>query len=115
MDATYAFTKSFQDRTGYVPSGWATYFVRRQAKEKKPFGVYSGGPGVSFSFDPICSNPEEPLWQQFSREYNEIAVHKLGANASPVQTQWLRKGDVRIPRSLARPRFTTPYYARFLE
>jgi hypothetical protein len=112
---TYAFSKSFQERTGYVPGGWATYFVRRPAKEKKPFGLYSGGPGVSFSFDPICSNPEEPLWQQFSREYNELAIHRLGAKASPVQTQWLKKGDVGIPRKLAKPRFTTPYYAQFLE
>ncbi len=110
-----AFTKSFQERTGYTPIGWATYFVRRPEKEKKPFGLYSGGPGVSFSFDPICSNPAEPLWQQFSREYNELAIHKLGANASPIQTQWLKKGDVTIPHKLARPRFTTPYYAQFLD
>ncbi len=112
---TYAFTKSFQERTGYVPGGWASYFVRRLEKEKKPFGLYSGGPGVSFSFDPICSNPAEPLWQQFSREYNELAIHRLGANASPIQTQWLKKGDVRIPRKLAKPRFCTPYFAQFLE
>lgn len=112
---SYAFTKSFQERTGYAPGGWATYFVQRPAREKKPFGLYSGGPGVSFSFDPICSNPAEPLWQQFSREYNELAIHRLGANASPIQTQWLKKGDVTIPRRLARPRFTTPYYDQFLE
>ncbi len=111
----YAFTKSFQERTGYAPGGFATYFVRRPPKEKKPFGLYSGGAGVSFSFDPICSNPAEPLWQQFSREYNELAIHRLGANASPVQTQWLKRGDVKIPRKLAKPRFTTPYYAQFLE
>jgi FAD binding domain len=111
----YAFTKSFQERTGYVPGGFATYFVKRLAKEKKPYGLYSSGPGVSFSFDPICSNPGEPLWQQFSREYNELAIHRLGANASPIQTQWLKKGDVKLPRKLARPRFTTPYYAQFLE
>lgn len=111
---SYAFTKAFQERTGYAPGGWATYFVTRPAREKKPFGLYSGGPGVSFSFDPICSNPAEPLWQQFSREYNELAIHRLGGNASPIQTQWLKKGDVSIPARLAKPRFTTPYYAQFL-
>ena len=111
----YAFTKSFQERTGFVPGGFATYFVQRLAKEKKPYGLYSSGPGVSFSFDPICSNPAEPLWQQFSREYNDLAIRKLGANASPIQTQWLKTGDVKIPRKLASPRFTTPYYAQFLE
>jgi hypothetical protein len=31
----------------------------------------------------------------------------LGAAVSPIQTQWLRRGDVTIPRKLARPRFTT--------
>jgi FAD/FMN-containing dehydrogenase len=61
----YAFTKSFQERTGYVPGGFAIYFVKRLAKEKKPYGLYSSGPGVSFSFDPICSNPAEPLWHSF--------------------------------------------------
>jgi hypothetical protein len=112
---TYAFCKTFKEKTGYGPGGWATYFVRRPSNEEKPFGLYSGGPGLSFSFDPICSNPAEPLWQQFSREYNQLAIHKLGANASLIQTQWLQKGDVTIPRRLARPRFTTPYFAQFLD
>lgn len=112
---SYAFTEAFRERTGYAPGGWATYFVTRPASEKKPFGLYSGGPGVSFSFDPICSNPAEPLWQQFSRDYNELAIHRLGAKASPIQTQWLKTGDVRIPARLAKPRFTTPYFAQFLE
>lgn len=112
---SYAFTKTFHEKTGFSPGAWATYFVRRPTKEKKPFGLYSGGPGLSFSFDPLCSNPAEPLWQQFSREYNELAIRRLEANVSPIQTQWLKKGDVRIPRKLAKPRFTTPYFAQFLE
>lgn len=111
----YAFTKSFQERTGFAPAGFAAYFVQRPAKQKKPFGLYSGGRRVSFSFDPISSSPADLFWQQFSREYNELAIHRLGANASPIQTQWLKKGDVKIPRKLAKPRFTTPYYAQFLE
>jgi toxin ParE1/3/4 len=44
-----------------------------------------------------------------------IVIYRLGANASPIRTQWLKKGDVKIPERLARPRFTTPYYAQFLE
>lgn len=112
---SYAFTKAFQERTGFAPGGWATYFVTRPAKEQKPFGLYSGGPGVSFSLDPFCANPADPLWQEFSRAYNELAIRRLGANASPIQTQWLKKGDVRIPRKLARPRFTTAYFEQFLE
>jgi len=36
-------------------------------------------------------------------------------NASPIQTQWLKKGEVRIPRELEKPRFITPYFAQFLE
>jgi hypothetical protein len=80
----------------------------------KPYGIYSGGPGISCSFDPIYCNPNDPLWQQFSKEYNRLAIDTLGGNPSPIQTQWLRPGDVRIPKKLARDRFTTPYYQQFL-
>jgi len=112
---SYRFTKEFEAKTGFAPKGWATYFVHRPEREKKPFGLYSGGPGVSFSFDPFCSNPTDLLWQQFARDYNQLAIHALGGNASPIQTQWLQAGDVKIPRKLARPRFTTAYYAQFLD
>ena len=111
---SYKFTKDFEQQTGFAPNGWATYFVNRPEKQKKPFGLYSGGPGVSFSFDLICSNPIEPRWQKFAQEYNQLAIHTLGCNASPIQTQWLQPGDVIIPKKLARPRFTTKYYEQFL-
>lgn len=111
---SHAFTLAFQAETGFAPGGWATYFVTRPAVERKPFGIYSDGPGVSFSFDPFCSNPADPLWQEFSRRYNQLAIHRLGGRASPIQTQWLQKGDLAIPRKLARARFTTPYFAQFL-
>lgn len=111
---SYRFTKAFEQKTGYAPNGWATYFVNRPEKAKKPFGLYSAGPGVSFSFDPFSSNPVELRWQQFAEEYNKLAIRRLGGNGSPIQTQWLEPGDVRIPRTLARPRFTTKYYEQFL-
>jgi len=111
---SYKFTKAFQDSTGYAPNGWATYFVDRPPAGKKPFGLYSAGPGVSFSFDPFSSNPNHPLWQRFAREYNRLAISTLGGRASPIQTQWLEPGDITIPRNLARPRFTTQYYEQFL-
>jgi hypothetical protein len=88
--------------------------VNRLPKEMKPFGLYSDGPGVSFSFDPFYSNPADPLWQRFAREYNRLAIGALGARVSPIQTQWLEAGDVEIPARLARHRFTTPYYRTFL-
>ena len=112
---TYKFVKAFEQGTGYVPNGWATYFVNRPEQAKKPFGLYSDGPGVSFSFDPFSSNPAEPRWQRFSAEYNKLAIHTLGGRASPIQTQWLKRGDVKIPSKLARPRFTTKYYEQFLD
>ncbi|AXK39243.1 FAD-binding oxidoreductase [Crenobacter cavernae] len=111
---SFEFTKAFEQRTGFAPKGWAAYFVQRPEKDKKPFGLYSGGPGVSFSFDPFSSNPTDPLWQAFAQQYNRLAIHTLGGNASPIQTQWLQPGDVKIPRKLARPRFTTKYYEPFL-
>ena len=107
--------KEFEKETGYAPNGWATYFVNRPEKAKKPYGLYSDGPGVSFSFDPFSSNPAEPRWQRFAAEYNKLAIHTLGGRASPIQTQWLKRGDVTIPRKLARPRFTTKYYEQFLD
>jgi FAD binding domain len=111
---SYKFTKTFEEKSKYVPNGWATYFVNRPEKSKKPHGLYSSGPGVSFSFDPFSSNPVEPRWQEFSRAYNKLAIRDLGGNASPIQTQWLIPGDIRIPKQLARPRFTTKYYEQLL-
>src|SRR5262249_18128236 len=92
ISESYKFTKAFQDSTSYAPNGWACYFVTRPEKAKKPYGLYSGGPGISFSFDPFCSNPVNPLWQRFAREYNKLAIGGLGGNASPIQTQWLEPG-----------------------
>lgn len=115
IEKSYAYTREFLARTGFAPRGWATYFVRRPPTAEKPFGLYSGGPGVSFSFDPFCSDPSDPRWEEFSRGYNELALRGLGAKASPIQTQWLQKGDISIPRRLARTRYTTPYFAEFLE
>jgi len=114
MVETYAFTKQFEKQTGFAPSGWATYFVHRPDRERKPFGLYSGGPGLSFSFDPVFWNPIDPLWQEFAKAYNRLALGQLGGAASPIQTQWLETGDVAIPQRLARRRFATEYYKRFL-
>lgn len=111
---SYRFTQSFQQKTGFAPTGWATYFVHRPERKMKPYGIYSGGPGISCSFDPIYCNPNNPLWQQFAQEYNCLAIDTLGGNPSPIQTQWLQPGDVHIPKKLARSRFTTPYYQQFL-
>ncbi len=111
---SYKFTKAFEAETGYAPNGWATYFVNRPVSAKKPYGLYSSGPGVSFSFDPFSSNPAEPRWQRFSQSYNRFAIETLGGKVSPIQTQWLKPGDVTIPRKLARSRFTTKYYEQFL-
>ena len=111
---SHAFTIRFQEAHGFLPNGWILYFVRRGEQAKKPFGLYSGGPGVSFSFDPVFSAPLDPLWQQFAKDYNAVAIHALGGRPSPIQTQWLTPGDLTIPKQLARPRFTTPYYAQFL-
>ncbi len=112
---SYKFVKAFEEKTGFTPKGWATYFVHRLPKEKKPFGLYSGGPGTSFSFDPFNSDPTDPNWQRFAQEYNKLALYTLGGNASPIQTQWLQPGDVKIPKKLARTRFTTKYYKQFLD
>ncbi len=114
MEESYAFTKQFSKKHGFAPHEWVIYFVRRLPATKKPYGLYSGGPGISVSFDPTFSNPVDPLWQQFAKSYNQVAIHSLGGRASPIQTQWLTPADLTIPRKLARDRFTTKYYAQFL-
>ncbi len=112
---SFKLTKTFEKRTEFIPKGWATYFVQRSEKDKKPSGLYSRAPGGSFSFDPFCSNPAKSLWQQFAQEYSGLALRALRGDTSPIQTQWLRPGDVNIPGKLARPRFTTEYYEQFLD
>ena len=114
MEESFAFTKQFSKEHGFAPHAWAIYFVRRLPATKKPHGLYSSGPGISVSFDPVFSNPVDPLWQQFAKAYNQVAIHSLGGRASPIQTQWLTPADLTIPRQLARDRFTTKYYAQFL-
>jgi hypothetical protein len=112
---SHAFTSRFREQHGFSPRAWILYFVRRPDRARKPFGLYSGGPGISFSFDPVVSEPADPRWQRFARDYNQLAIHELGGRASPIQTQWLTSADLQIPARLARPRFTTEYYAEFLE
>lgn len=114
IDESYAFTNQFSKEHGFSPHAWVIYFVRRLPVTKKPHGLYSDGPGISVSFDPVFSNPVDPLWQQFAKAYNQVAIHSLGGRASPIQTQWLTPADLTIPRQLARTRFTTKYYAQFL-
>ena len=114
IEESYAFTRQFSKEHGFAPHAWAIYFVRRLPATKKPHGLYSSGPGISVSFDPVFSNPVDPLWQQFAKAYNQVAIHSLGGRASPIQTQWLTPADLTIPRQLARDRFTTKYYAQFL-
>ena len=114
IEESYAFTRQFSKEHGFAPHAWAIYFVRRLPATKKPHGLYSGGPGISVSFDPVFSNPVDPLWQQFAKAYNQVAIHSLGGRASPIQTQWLTPADLTIPRQSARTRFATKYYAQFL-
>ena len=109
---THKFTKAFQEKTGWAPAGWAVYFVKRSGK--KPFGLYSGSPGESLSFDPVTNNPKDPHWHEFLKQYNRLAIDKLGAKVSPIQTQHCQPGDLKIPEHLARMRFTTKYYRQFL-
>lgn len=114
IERSYEFTKTFSEQNSFVPNLWALYFVKRPESKLKPYGLYSQGPGISFSFDPIYSNPNDPKWQLFAKSYNPLAIKQLKARPSPIQTQWLERGDLIIPNKLAHPRFTTPYYAQFL-
>ena len=77
--------------------------------------VVGRGGTVLFFSAKLLIELASPRWQGRSVEYNKLAIHKLRERASPVQTQWLGRGDVKIPRKLARPRFTTKYHEQFLD
>lgn len=111
---TLKFVERFQASTGFKPHGWSFYAVRRSETIDKPYGLYSGGPGISFVFDPYFSDPVDPNWQNFCHQYNRVAIFELGAKVSPIQTQWLSDADLRIPATLVRQRFLTPYYSQFV-
>jgi hypothetical protein len=64
----------FKARTGWAPSGYGIYFVPRGWQQQralqqggsdakalaKPFGNFSGPPGVSFMLDPITGDCDDP-------------------------------------------------------
>jgi hypothetical protein len=114
LEETLGFVKSFQALHEFKPHGWALYVVRRGLKSAKPYGLYSGGIGTSIILDPYFSDPLDKHWREFCKQYNRFAIDVLGARVSPVQTQWLCKGDFRISREMAHPRLTTNYYNDFL-
>ena len=105
--------KVFHQQTGFKPNGWAFYAVHRNDASTKPYGLYSGGPGISIVLDPYTSNPLDKHWIAFCKQYNHIAIEKLGARVSPIQTQWLKQGDCIIPQTLIKSRFLTNYYQTF--
>jgi hypothetical protein len=102
-------------RTGFCPNGFAMYFVQRPGG--KLAGSYTGEKGVSFMLDPIHGDPESEAWKRFNEAYNRWAV-AMGANVSLSQTKALRSVDEglggALPASLARERFVTPFFKRFL-
>ena len=114
LEETLGFVKSFQALHEFKPHGWALYVVRRGPKSAKPYGLYSGGIGTSIILDPYFSDPLDKHWREFCKQYNRFAIDVLGARVSPVQTQWLCKGDVAIPRLMTHSRLVTSYCNKFL-
>jgi len=114
LKETLAFVKAYHRRTGFSPHGWAFHVVRRSDTLIKSPGLYGGGPGTSVVIDPFFSEPCNLQWRDFCRQYNQLAIHHLGARVSLVQTQWLSGADVVIPKVLVHPRFLTPYFQQFV-
>jgi hypothetical protein len=104
-------------RTGFCANGFAIYFVQRPGKGKRLAGNYTGAAGTSFMLDPIHGDPSSAEWQAFNEAYTRWAV-AMGGNVSLSQTKGLRSaGDGlggALPSSLARDRFVTPFFRRFL-
>lgn len=70
--------------------------------------------GLSFNFDPIATNPRDPLWIEFVNENTAFALAH-GARLSIVQTKELTPaqyfagpGTIPVPDA-PNKRFTTPF------
>lgn len=113
LSTTAQAVTAFHAKTGFKPNGWAFYVVHRSETGAKPYGLYSGGPGISIVLDPYTSDPFNEHWVEFCKQYNRIATKELGARVSPTQTQWLTRGDCVIPQALVQPRFLSSYYQTF--
>ncbi|KAM3572143.1 hypothetical protein VYU27_005849 [Nannochloropsis oceanica] len=120
-----AFTLDFAGRNGgWRPGACATYFMERMTD--KPNGWFSCNgkgfdkPGVSFTLDPIYKNPNDPNWRQFVRECNAFAIAH-GGRVALTQTREMDRdtylacpGQVPL-KEAPNKRFTTPFYARYVE
>lgn len=104
----------YERRTGFMPGGFAIYFVRRPGN--KLAGSYTGAAGTSFMLDPIHNDPNSREWHRFNEAYARWAV-ALGANVSLSQTKGLPPGPGlggALPSSIARERFLTPFFRQFV-
>ena len=112
---TYQFTQDWFEATGFAPAGFNIYFGYRTGQ--KPFGEFSGPPGVSFAMDPYYGVPDDPNWERFVRALN-VKQKRQGAVFSPTQTRFLTSQTYDLTplqqQNLVEERFLTTFYRRFL-
>jgi UDP-N-acetylenolpyruvoylglucosamine reductase len=125
VTAFNAFTLDFAERhNGWRPGACATYFMERMTD--KPHGWFSckgkgyEKAGMSFTLDPIFNNPNDPNWRAFVKECNVFAVAH-GGRVALTQTREMDRdtylacpGQVPL-KEAPNKRFTTPFFARFVE
>jgi len=108
---TYNFAKEWHRKTGYAPKGFNIYFVNRSGN--KPYGEFSGPPGVTFLMDPYENDPESIEWRTFVEALN-VRQRNHRAKMSPTQSRFLTSADFQMPKELVHERFLTPHYAKFV-
>lgn len=110
----WEFAADYERRTGFVPNGFAAYFVQRPGTRLA--GSYTGAKGTSFMLDPVHNDPTSAEWHHFNEAYTRWAVAH-GANVSLTQTKAMGEGPSlggALPQSLARERFVTPFFKPFI-
>ncbi len=119
------FWEEFKERNGgFEPTGAATYFVQRIPE--KPSGWFSqqgkgfDHPGLSFTLDPVYTNPSDPTWTKFLKESISFALAH-GGRVALTQTRFVTREDYlkapgNVPLADApNHRFTSAFFEKFLE
>jgi hypothetical protein len=116
VSGCWEFAAEYERRTGFMPGGFAMYWVSRPGG--RVAGSYTGAKGTSFMLDPIHNDPTSAEWHAFNEAYTRWAVGMHGANVSLTQTKALTSASEglggALPASMARERFLTPFFKPFV-
>jgi len=110
-----AFTQQYNATHGFMPKGFAIYFVTRSGH--RVAGPYAGEAGTSFSFDPIYDNPSDKRFYDYVEAFT-LWAHEMGGKPGLNQTPQIEKTP-QIGASCVsgspHPRFTSNWIQTFYD